>query len=108
MTKHILQIERVRRVPAHFSWVDHRLLRMNYLPRASAPGWALYLVLVTAGDEHGLSYYSDKTLGRLLSMSIGEVQTARRELMRAGVIAYEAPLCQVLGLEGGMGKEERP
>lgn len=89
----------MRRVPSHFSWLDHRLVRADYLRRADAKAWALYLVLVTVGDEHGLSYYGDGTLGRLLSLSADEVIAARRQLEAAGVIAYENPLYQVLALE---------
>lgn len=99
IAKRILQAERLRRVPAHFSWIDHRLVRADYLRRADAKAWALYLVLVTVGDEHGLSYYGDGTLGRLLSLSLDEVIAARRQLEAAGVIAYENPLYQVLALE---------
>lgn len=99
MEKHIIATDRVRRVPPQFSWVDHRLVRGNYLMKASAPAWALYLVLVTVGDEHGLSYYADRTLARLLSLHEASIAEARRQLLQAGVIAYEAPLYQVLGLE---------
>lgn len=99
IAKRILQAERLRRVPSHFSWIDHRLVRADYLRRADAKAWALYLVLVTVGDEHGLSYYGDGTLGRLLSLSVEEVIAARRQLEAAGVIAYENPLYQVLALE---------
>jgi hypothetical protein len=56
-------------------------------------------VLVTVGDEHGLSYYADRTLARLLSLGEESIGEARRQLIDAGVIAYEAPLYQVLGLE---------
>lgn len=105
-TKRILNAERVRRVPAQFSWVDHRLVRANYLQRAQAPAWALYLTLVTVGDERGLSYYSDRTLGRLLALSPATLDLARQELLRAGVLAHEAPLYQVLSLEGA--QEGRP
>ena len=56
-------------------------------------------MLVTVGDEHGLSYYADRTLARLLSLSEEALGQARRELLAAGLIAYEAPLYQVLGLE---------
>jgi hypothetical protein len=104
MTKRILEHERVRRVPSHFSWVDHRLVRQHYLERASAPSWALYLVLVTVGDEHGLSYYSDKSLARMLSLSEEAIAAVRGQLIRAGVLAYSSPLYQVLDL----GEEERP
>jgi len=99
--KRILCQERVRRVPPHFSWVDHRLVRDHHLRRADAKAWALYLVLVTVGDEHGLSYYSDAALGRLLSLSADELRGARGQLVAAALIAHEAPLYQVLALEGG-------
>lgn len=96
--KHLLCPERVRRVPSHFSWVDHRLVRDHYLSRADAKAWALYLVLVSVGDEHGLSYYSDASLGRLLSLLPDEVVAARRQLLAGSLIAYGAPLYQVLAL----------
>ena len=98
MEKQLIDHERVRRTPPQFSWVDHRLVRGNYLMRASAPAWALYLVLVTVGDEHGLSYYAERTLARLLSLSEDGVAEARRQLIAAGVLAYAEPLYQVLGL----------
>ena len=58
------------------------------------------MVLVTVGDEHGLSYYGDQSLGRLLSLSPEEIAAARRQLILAELIAYEEPLYQVLALEG--------
>lgn len=67
--------------------------------RASASAWGLYLVLVSVGDENGLSYYAERTLCRLLSMSEPALVAARSELVAARVIAYEAPFYQVLGLE---------
>lgn len=75
------------------------MVRAHYLPRARAAAWGLYLVLVTVGDEHGLSYYADRTLARLLSLDEADLVEARRQLCAADVIAYEPPLYQVLGLE---------
>ena len=98
--KRILSQERLRHCPEQFSFVDHRLVRAQVLRGADVKAWALYLVLVTVGDEHGLSYYSDQSVGRLLSLTVEEVFTARRQLLAAGVIAYEEPLYQVLSLEG--------
>ena len=99
--KRILNPERLRRCPAQFSFIEHDLVREGYLRRAEVDAWALYLVLVTVGDEHGLSYYSDKSLGRLLSLDPEQIVIARRQLVAAGMIAYEEPLYQVLSLEGG-------
>jgi hypothetical protein len=60
----------------------------------------LYLVLVAVGDQHGLSYYGDPHLCRLLSLTMAEVAAARGQLQAAGVVAYENPLYQVLALDG--------
>jgi len=99
--KRILSMDRLRRCPEQFSFVDHRLVRAGYLRRAEAKAWALYLVLVTVGDEHGLSYYSDPSLARLLALRPEEIVAARSQLLAAEMIAYEEPLYQVLALEGG-------
>lgn len=103
--KRILSTDRLRRCPEQFSFVDHRLVRAGYLRRAEAKAWALYLVLVTVGDEHGLSYYSEPSLARLLSLNLAEIAAARGQLLHAGMIAYEDPLYQVLSL-GPVGPEQ--
>ena len=99
--KRILNPERLRRCPAQFSFIEHGLVREGYLRRAEAKAWALYLILITVGDERGLSYYSDKSLARLLSLESEQIAIARRQLVAADMIAYEEPLYQVLSLEGG-------
>jgi hypothetical protein len=99
LQKPILRADRLRRVPAGFSWVDHRLVRQNHFPRAAAAAWGLYLVLVAVGDEYGRSYYGDERLGRMLSLSAAEIAAARRQLESAGMIAFERPFYQVLSLE---------
>lgn len=93
--------DRVRQVPRQFSWLDHRLVRERRIQGCSPCSLALYLLLVTVSDEQGLSYYSDATAGALLSLETGQVGVARRELERAGLIAYEAPVYQVLPLDRG-------
>lgn len=98
--KQVLCRERLRRVPAQFSWVDQRLVRMDYIRRCDCRGWALYLVLVTVADAQGLSYYSDGKVAELLSLTPGEVREARQQLLTAGLIAYGPPLYQVLALGG--------
>lgn len=97
--KRLLCRERVRRVPAQFSWVDQRLVRERYIERCEAHALALYLFLVTVSDAQGLSYYSEATLGRSLSMNVARLRQGRAELIGAGLIAYERPLYQVLALD---------
>jgi len=97
--KRILCRERVRRVPRQFSWVDHRLVRDGHISRCGAEALALYLFLITVSDAEGLSYYSDAAAGRLLNMEETVLASARRELCKAGLIAYRHPLYQVLSLD---------
>ena len=99
MQKHILDSKRLRRVPARFSWVDHQLIRARLLCGADSPTWALYLFLVTVGDEQGLSYYSDASIGSHLNLCGQAVCRARGQLLERRLIAWEAPLYQVLCLQ---------
>jgi len=98
--KRVLNPERLRQVPEHFSWLDHRLVRERYIERADVCAWALYLFLVSVGDVHGLSYYSDPTLAQRLRLSPARLAQARRDLLALDLIAYDPPLYQVLSLPG--------
>ena len=98
ISKHLLRPQRLRQIPTSFSWVDHRLVRHDYLARADHRAWALYLFLVTVADAHGLSYYSDRSIGRHLKMEALELSAARQQLVAADLIAYQKPLYQVLAL----------
>jgi len=97
-TKRLLRPERLRRVPKQFSWVDHRLVRDEHLYGLSHQSQALYLFLLTVSDAQGLSYYSDSAIGRHLSLSASELQSARFGLCEADLIAYARPLYQILSL----------
>jgi len=105
--KRLLCPQRLRRVPPQFSWIDHRLVRDRHICRCSAQALALYLFLVTVADAQGLSYYSEKSISRLLSMEPATVAGARRELVRASLIAYQRPLYQVLALEDPTAVQKR-
>lgn len=96
--KRILRPDRLRQVPAQFSWVDHRLVRQNRLRHCELGAWALYLFVVTVSDAQGLSYYSDASLGRALRLDGPSLSVARRQLIDAELIAYQKPLYQVLAL----------
>jgi hypothetical protein len=97
--KRVLCPERLRKVPAQFSWVDQRLVRQRYIERCEPSAWALYLVLVTVADAEGLSYYSDASLGRMLRLDQLTLSAARAQLCAAGLLMYQKPLYQVLALE---------
>lgn len=97
--KHLICRERVRLIPNQFSWVDQRLVRDRHIESCSHPAAALYLFLVTVGDQQGLSYYSDSSLMSRLCMDLQTLESARQNLIQIDLIAYESPLYQVLSLE---------
>ena len=88
-----------RLVPEQFSWVDHRFVRERYIDNLSHQAAALYLFLVTVGDNQGLSYYGDKSLCKRLQMDVVDLDKARKLLVDNRLIAYRKPLYQVLALE---------
>ena len=98
MQKKTLRPERLRQVPAQFSWIDQRLVRENFLRHGEPAAWALYLVLVIVADAQGLSYYSEATLSRLLKLDPLQLARARQQLVGADLLAYHQPLYQVLAL----------
>jgi hypothetical protein len=97
--KRVICPERLRQVPAQFSWVDQRLVRQRYVERCDPAALALYLVLVTVADAEGLSYYSDASLERMLRLDPAGLHAARTTLVSAGMVSYQKPLYQVLALE---------
>jgi len=99
MHKTLLVPARRRRVPHQFSWVDQRLVRERHIGRCTAEALALYLLLVTVADAEGLSFYGDGAIAGLLGWPEAQVRTARAGLVRAGLVAFRAPLYQVLSLD---------
>ena len=97
--KHPLCPQRIRQVPKQFSWVDQRLVRDRYIDQVSHQAAALYLFLVTVADSQGLSFYSEPSLMKRLSLDELSLEEARRNLIRLGLIAYTKPLYQVLSLD---------
>jgi hypothetical protein len=99
MHKRPICFPKLRTVPRQFSWVDQRLVRDGYIDRLSHEACTLYLFLVTVADAQGLSFYSDRSLCRRLSMAHMALLKARQALIQLGLLAYDKPLYQVLALE---------
>ena len=96
--KQLLRPERLRQVPEQFSWIDHALVQRHLIDRCDARAAALYLFLVTVADAQGLSYYGNASLMQRLHLSTEELGTARQQLIGLELIAYQAPLYQVLAI----------
>ncbi len=98
--KQVLRPERLRQVPEQFSWVDQALVQRHFIDRCDARAAALYLFLVTVSDAQGLSYYGESTLVARLHLNAEELAAARAQLIKIELIAFQAPLYQVLALPG--------
>ncbi|MBU1056539.1 MAG: hypothetical protein KKC46_22320 [Proteobacteria bacterium] len=101
IVKHVILPSRLRKVPKSFSWIDHRLISDRHIERLCHGSAALYLFLLCASDENGLSYYGDKSIMEKLSMDGRTLEQARSELIRTGLVAWQKPIYQILCLEPG-------
>jgi hypothetical protein len=98
--KQLLRPERLRQVPAQFSWIDQALVQRHLIDRCDARAAALYLFLVTVADAQGLSYYGSSSLMQRLHLSTEELGAARQQLIDLELVAFSAPLYQVLAIAG--------
>ena len=98
--KRLLLPQRLRQVPEQFSWIDQALVQRHLIDRCDARTAALYLFLVTVADAQGLSYYGCTSLMQRLRLSSEELGAARRQLIDLELVAFEAPLYQVLAIAG--------
>ncbi len=62
----------------------------------SADAVFLYFLLTAVGDKRGLSYYSDNALALRLRTTKRVIVKARDELLEFDLIAFRAPITQVL------------
>ena len=96
--KRVLSPNRVRRLPkCDWSWVDRRFLR-EFASKLSGDAVFLYYILVAVSDKNGLSYYSDNALSLMVRTSLPSLLRARQELIDHDLVAYQAPLVQVMSL----------
>ena len=96
--------DRIRTIPEQFSWLDHRLVRDRHIEQLTHEAADLYLFLVTVADNQGLSYYADHSICQRLSMDEATLTAARNCLQSTELIAYKAPLYQVLALGAPVGR----
>lgn len=96
--KRVLVPARVRRPPREgFSWLDRRFVR-EHLPFLSRDAILLYFFLAAVSDKSGLSFYADATTATRLRLDEAAVARAREELRSRNLVAFEAPLTQILAL----------
>ena len=106
--KHILIADRVRRPPREgFSWIDRRFLR-DFASKLTGDAILLYFFLSAVSDKDGLSYYGDSSIAVRLRMREEHVVAAREDLLTHDLVAYQAPLTQVLSLPVGLLRQKTP
>lgn len=98
--KRLLDPLRARTLRDGFSWIDRRFVRDGLIDRLSSEEILLYLFLVCAADGRGLSYYGDRRVAATLKIPEAHLEAVRHRLIERGLVAYEAPLYQVLELPG--------
>jgi hypothetical protein len=96
--KRVLHPERLRKIEGSFSWIDHRFITGGFLRDLSTLEILLYLFLVAVSDRNGLSFYHDDRMASLLKIDLPALGQAREGLVLRSLLAYEAPLYQVLSL----------
>jgi hypothetical protein len=74
-----------------YSIIDHEILHSGYLGRLSHESMVLYLFLVVVGNRDGRSFYADRTIMSILRLSPGELDRAREQLIKEGLIDYHRP-----------------
>ena len=92
--RHPVDPARVRTLPRHFAWIDHRL--RDRLRELSLEEIAVLFFLHLAADRFGLSFWADATIARHLRLGEGDVIQARFRLVAKGLVAYRYPLYQLL------------
>lgn len=97
--KEVILPHRLRQIPQKFNWLDHRLVRNDYLSCLSPESCTLYLFLLTVSDREGLSYYSDRRICELTPLR--ELISCREDLIQADLLAYSGGMYQVLSLPFG-------
>jgi hypothetical protein len=85
----LLVPQRMRNVPPSFAWIDHRLRSEGFLPRLRPEDLGLYLFLVLAADQRGLSCWRlDRIEKALSNFDRHALWEARSRLAELDLIAY--------------------
>jgi hypothetical protein len=91
--------QRIRSIPPEgFSWIDRRFVREGFIESLGREAGFLYFFLIAVSDAHGISFYADPTIGKLLKLTCEQLTQARAQMIDQGLILYRHPLYQVLSL----------
>ena len=86
---HLPQPKNIRKIQNSFAWIDHRLMRGGYLPIMTHADGMLYLFLILAADQNGVSFYRKEKICDILSLNFNQFEIAKDRLMNMKLIAFE-------------------
>jgi hypothetical protein len=98
MGKIILCPERVRKIAGSFGFIEHRFLKEGFFYSLSHHELLLYLFLVLASDQNGLSFYGYEKICTFLRITVDEFILARDGLIYKDLIAFDGRTFQLLSL----------
>jgi len=93
-----IRADRVRRISGSFSWLDHRLLSDGFIASMCSDEILVYFFLVLAGDQNGVSFYSEERMCKLLGIEPDKFYYARQRLVEKALIVMQGGRYQVLQL----------
>ena len=96
--KDIIDHKRIRTITNSFSWADHRLITGGFLDDLSTCAILLYFFLIAVSDRHGVSFYHDDRICRIVKIDLRSLGEARQELINRRLLAYRYPVYQVVAL----------
>ena len=96
--KWLIERERIRKIDGSFSWIDHRFISGRFIHDLSTEEILIYLFLAAVSDRHGLSFYHDERICSLLKIDLAALGEARQRLIERSLLAWRAPVYQVLSL----------
>jgi hypothetical protein len=86
----VLAPDRLRKTPASFAWIDHRLRSSRLLQMLEPSEITLYLFLVLAADRNGLSCWRlDRMERELPCLDRSALWRARDRLVEFGLVAFK-------------------
>ena len=94
----IIDHKRIRTITNSFSWVEHRLITGGFLDDLSTYAILLYFFLIAVSDRHGVSFYHDDRICRMVKIDLRCLGEAREDLINRGLLAYRYPVYQVVAL----------
>ncbi len=96
--KDIIDHKRIRTITNSFSWADHRLITGGFLDDLSTYAILLYFFLIAVSDRHGVSFYHDDRICRIVKIDLRSLGEARQDLINRRLLAYRYPVYQIVAL----------